>query len=339
MKYVEAEYLLFSLPPRKWKMRMQLSAPWFVEKLKELPSVERRFDVVLCSTFVDVAVLRSLLTVVPGWDQKAKFCTYFHENQFGYPDQFDDPGKFQFTAINFNTAIASDSLAFNSEYNRNSFLHGCRTFLKQASDMKLPGLVEEIHNKSCVLYPGVDFTTLDEKNAIKPDVPIIVWNHRWEHDKQPELFFKTLLQLKKKGKKFSLIVLGQSFTKVPSCFPMASEVFKEELLHFGFAPSREEYEQLLCKGAIVVSTAVHEFYGISVIEAVRAGCVPVLPNRLSYPELFNNKEYLYEEGRLEKVLSRKIVGGSKLDKKEAQKLTDKFSWSTLAPFYSRWLFA
>ncbi len=46
---------------------------------------------------------------------------------------------------------------------------------------------------------------------------------------------------------------------------------------------------------IVVSTAWHEFFGISVIEAVRAGCRALLPRRLSYPELFP-KEFLYDEG-------------------------------------------
>ena len=37
---------------------------------------------------------------------------------------------------------------------------------------------------------------------------------------------------------------------------------------------------------VVVSTADHEFFGIAVCEAVWAGAIPIVPNRLSYVELF-----------------------------------------------------
>ncbi|MCP4709148.1 MAG: glycosyltransferase family 4 protein [Planctomycetes bacterium] len=41
----------------------------------------------------------------------------------------------------------------------------------------------------------------------------------------------------------------------------------------------------MARSDIVVSTARHEFYGLSVLEAAAARCYPLLPNRLSYPEL------------------------------------------------------
>ncbi len=36
---------------------------------------------------------------------------------------------------------------------------------------------------------------------------------------------------------------------------------------------------------VIVSTAEHEFFGISVVEAIAAGAYPLLPRRLSYPEI------------------------------------------------------
>ena len=83
---ISAECRVMSLPARNWKMRMQLSAPWALNCLRKLPPAQRRFDIVLSSTFMDVAVLRSLLPTVDGWNPATRFCTYFHENQFAYPN-------------------------------------------------------------------------------------------------------------------------------------------------------------------------------------------------------------------------------------------------------------
>ena len=45
------------------------------------------------------------------------------------------------------------------------------------------------------------------------------------------------------------------------------------------------YLELLLRSSVVASTAVHEFFGIAMVEAMAAGLVPLLPRALSYPEL------------------------------------------------------
>lgn len=336
-KYVTADYLLLTLPARKWKMRMQLSALWFVEQIKALPVCDRCFDSVLCSTFVDVAVLRALLSGVDGWNYNARILTYFHENQFVYPQRFDAPIQYQFININFHSALASDGIAFNSAYNRESFLTGCRTVLKTAKDMKFSGVIKELSGKSRILSPGIEFAEIDKIEwKTSADIPVIVWNHRWEHDKNPESFFLALELLEQRGIDFRLIVLGQSFAASPKCFVNAEKKFKNKILHFGFAPSYQQYIELLSQGDIVVSTSLHEFYGISIIEAVRAGCVPILPDRLSYPELFDEK-FLYSDDSLPERLERVIKKQCRLSPERARKMTDKFSWLCLQRRYAEWL--
>jgi len=72
---------------------------------------------------------------------------------------------------------------------------------------------------------------------------------------------------------------------------------------------------MLKRGDIIISTANQENYGISVIEAILAGCFPLLPNRLSYPELIPGQyhsEYLYNgdedlKKKIKKVLKEKKV--------------------------------
>jgi len=333
---VNADYTSFTLPARKWKMRMQLSAPWFVAKIAELPLHLRNFDSVLCSTFVDVAMLRAMLSSLEGWNCGARYLTYFHENQFVYPRQ-DGKANYQFTAINFNTALASDKIAFNSYFNQQSFLKNCRKYVKTATDMKLSWTVEAMEEKSEVIYPGIDFTEIDNSERKPPGtVPVIVWNHRWEHDKNPQEFFDALVDLENMGVDFKIILLGQSFRFRPECFDTAQLHFKEKIVHSGFAESYSEYASLLKQGDIIVSTSLHEFFGIAVIEALRAGCLPLLPARLSYPELFENN-FLYSDGELLKSLHHAIINCHRLDLFEVKKITDKFSWNTLANQYEQWL--
>jgi glycosyltransferase involved in cell wall biosynthesis len=131
------------------------------------------------------------------------------------------------------------------------------------------------------------------------------------------------------------VVLGQSFQRQPAIFAEAHQKLADKIIHFGYVESHQEYIKLLCQADIIVSTAIHEFFGISVIEAVRAGCMPVLPNRLSYPELFA-AEYLYEDGELQDKLESVLKGFKGLNESEIKDLTDRFSWLELKDKYREW---
>jgi glycosyltransferase involved in cell wall biosynthesis len=312
---------------------MRLSAPYFAEEV--ISYQQESFDVILCSSFVDVATFRSLL---PQAMAQLPLYTYYHENQFAYPVQENDERDFHFGLTNLTTLLASDGVAFNTQHNLDTFLAGVDHILKICPDMNLTGVATQITLKTLILHPGLDFNYIDRARPQiqKSGSPVIVWNHRWEHDKNPELFFKTLFSLDEQNVDFRLIVLGQSFQRQPEIFSVAHERLQHKTIHYGFAESKDQYAELLKMGDIVVSTADHEFYGISVIEAVRAGCTPLLPNRLSYPELFPT-EYLYEKGDFLSRLQYLLVNYTKLDPFITNSLTDPFSWSVLHEKYIEWL--
>lgn len=136
---------------------------------------------------------------------------------------------------------------------------------------------------------------------------------------------------------FRLIVLGQSFLNVPECFAEARQRLIKETIHFDYAESTERYGQLLSLGDLVVSTARHEFYGIAVLEAIRAGCYPLLPATLSYPELYD-KTFLYGPGTLAERLEELIVTPARLGDDAIYELTDRFEWNTCRDQYKQWLF-
>ena len=223
-------------------------------------------------------------------------------------------------------------------YNRECFLKHCGRYLAKASDIDLGGSIEELYEKSLVLYPGIDFTILDrlDRRSSANGVKTIVWNHRWEHDKNPEEFFATLYRLQENGSDFKLCVLGQNFEQRPKCFREARKRLDKNIVQWGHVDDIEEYFTRLTASDIVVSTAVHEFFGIAVIEAVRAGCIPVLPKRLAYPEIFEDR-YLYEPGRLYDHLLNALQTGERLSMSESITITDRFSWESLGDSYRKWL--
>jgi glycosyltransferase involved in cell wall biosynthesis len=330
LKQLPFKFTLLTFPARKWKWRMRLSAPYYAE---ELHKTGHRFDRILCSTFVDVSAFRGL---APAWAREVPLLTYFHENQFTYPVQTEDERDLHFALTNMTSALASDSLAFNSSYNLETFLSGIKELLRKSPDFKLDNPCDMIRSRSRILPPGIDFSAIDTEVGLERErAPVILWNHRWEHDKRPELFFNVLFELDREGLDFKLIVLGKSYTRRPRIFEEVKKRLRQRIIHYGYIRGRSDYAQWLRQGDIIISTAVHEFFGIAVVEAVRAGCRPLLPRRLSYPELFP-EEFLYEEKDFVLRLKQEIQKKKRLLPHQARDLTDRFSWKSLAPNYIRW---
>jgi glycosyltransferase involved in cell wall biosynthesis len=81
------------------------------------------------------------------------------------------------------------------------------------------------------------------------------------------------------------IILGEHFNEIPESLRIFQDEFQDHIDHMGYVVSKGEYWQWLAKADWVLSTADHEFFGIAVVEALFAGCLPWLPEKLSYREL------------------------------------------------------
>ncbi len=273
------EFTIVPLPAHKWKWRMRHASWTLASHVEAMTDDGLRWDCIFCS---DMLNLPEFLGLAPPAIRNLPAAAYFHENQLTYPDARKDPRDVHFGLSNMVTALAAEPW-FNSAFGRDSFLEGLAALLEQMPDYPSPELVERIRSRSRVMAPGIDPAPL--RPLRRPGPLRIAWAARWEHDKGPEAFFAAIEDLSRRGVDFRLSVLGERFRRSPDVFDAAAKRFADRIDHWGFEP-RNEYCAALADADVFVSTAVHEFFGLSVAEAAAAGAMPVLPRRLAYPEVF-----------------------------------------------------
>ena len=176
---------------------------------------------------------------------------------------------------------------------------------------------------------------------------LIVWNHRWEYDKGPEAFFSALYALAERGVEFRVAVLGEGFVREPPEFTEARERLGERIVQFGYAESFADYARWLWRADVVVSTAIQESFGAAVAEAMYCGCLPVLPERLAYPQfvppehrdlcLYRDEAGLVE--RLAYLAAHPAVARDPALRGAFRTQAARYDWSLMAPEYDRRLAA
>jgi glycosyltransferase involved in cell wall biosynthesis len=217
---------------------------------------------------------------------------YFHENQLTYPLPPDEDRERAYAITNYLSALAADRVVFNSQSHFDEFIEALPQLLRDFPDFTNMHTVRDLREKSTVLHLGMDLSAHDEYRGARTGrtprattPPIVLWNQRWDYDKNPSDFFRVMNRLDDAGVPFQLILAGKHFDEQPEEFEQAFERYAERILHYGYAEDFAEYSRLLHRADVVVSTARHEFFGVAVQEAIYCGCHPVLPRRLSYPEL------------------------------------------------------
>ena len=258
---------------------------------RQLPDPQAH-DILFCTDMLNLAEFRGLCSAE---HRRLPAVAYFHENQLTYPAQRLEERDLHFAYSNLTTALAADAVLFNSAFHRQEFLSALPPFLRRMPDHAHLDAVTDINAKSAIQPPGIDPPS--PRATTRRLGPIrILWASRWEHDKQPELFFAALRQLLADGVDFRVNVLGESFRDSPSCFADAKGWLSDRIDHWGFAADRTEYLRILGDSDVIVSTAGHEFFGIAVVEAVAAGCVPLVPEALAYPETLGSESRWFHDG-------------------------------------------
>jgi len=324
-----------TLPAHHWKWRMRHAAVTFAEEVAQ--HAGQPFDVIFCSDMLNLATFRGLapwpISLLPA-------VAYFHENQLTYPDDSRTQRDYHYAFDNFQTILAAEQTWFNSQYHRTEFFEQGRAFLKKFPDYTLETRLDRAHEHTLVASPGLP-EIASQPRAYNLACPHIVWAARWEKDKNPTGFFHALYQLKEDGYAFRLSVVGESFRDSPAIFAEARERLAEHIEQWGFLSSQDDYLHLLSTSDLFVSTAEHEFFGISAAEAILAGNLPVLPRRLAYPELVDDQPNLLYDGsvtglvaHLKRLKAEKAFQQGAIEQQSLITETlARLKWSQLADIY------
>ncbi len=319
-----------SLPATKWKWRMRNGA-WPLSQL--LNRLSPWPDVFLFSDYVN---LPALMGFCPGLTNTPRV-VYFHENQITYPLRRGTRRDFEFCSINVLTCLAADRCVFCSRQQLDAFLEGIPPFLEHDDAVDASSVVDAIRGKSSVIPVGVDLALFDGARGRRPDragLPLrIVWPHRFEHDKNPDDFFQVLFDLADERLEFEISVLGRSYRDTPPIMEEARGRLKDCIVQWDFLTGAD-YADALAAADVVVSTAWQETLGLAVIEAIRAGCDPLLPNRLSYPEVLGDalcEKHLYQnKGELRRRLRWMIRNPDRVRATSNHHAEmDRFSWDVV----------
>jgi glycosyltransferase involved in cell wall biosynthesis len=128
---------------------------------------------------------------------------------------------------------------------------------------------KRIVNEDKIIVSGLPLdSSLDKYKTTVEKENIVIFNGRLCDEKQPDLFYKLKEYFKNENWTF-ISTQEQNYSK-------------------------DKYYKLLAKSRCVVSFALQENFGYGINEAVELGCIPILPNRLVYPEIYSN-EFLYND--------------------------------------------
>ncbi len=268
---------VIELPGERWRWRMRV-AGWILGRRAARGGSPP--GVVLASGLMDMAHAR----LASGLD-RAAWGLYLHENQLSYPRAPGERLDRGFAIAHMASLLAADGVAFNSRFHREAMRAGLAGFFREMPPPRPRGVTGRLR-RAAVLYPGLDLAGFPVP-ASRPagDPPVILWNHRWEEDKRPGAFARILLSLAERGVDFRLVLLGTTSQVRPQPKELLVERLGGRVLRAEPAGTRREYLAWLRRADIAVSTSAQENFGYAVLEAMAAGAVPLVPRRLSYPEI------------------------------------------------------
>lgn len=172
--------------------------------------------------------------------------------------------------------LVSEIVGCNSEYGRQKILNQSSYWFNERS-------ISELGNKIRVLPPGIDTHEFEKKRYKREfsDTKRIIVNHRLlNYTGVRNLLSDTFPKLWERRKDFKVIVTNPSKVRLPKSLTNAKWLIMGQF-------DRTEYIKQLSTSDLVICPHKSTHWSISTLEAIYAGCIPLMNSNTFFPELMN----------------------------------------------------
>jgi glycosyltransferase involved in cell wall biosynthesis len=171
--------------------------------------------------------------------------------------------------------VGADAVFVGSNYHKKLIQDGCSKFVQ----------LDNIH------ATGLVWDTEDVQSEIKEKERTVIFPHRLDSEKNPQLFFDLAREIHRIDPTVKFVITSSRKTLASNIHPLCIPDFVE--LKIGL--TKQQYYDELAKAKVLFSSAYQETFGYALNEGLQLGCVPICPRRLSYPEVLEgNDDLLYE---------------------------------------------
>ena len=231
--------------------------------------------------------------------RKLKLVGYTHGSHWDPTDTFRELFYPDMRVTDLANLLCLDRILVVSHYFRQVLLEHIGAFS--------PVAAAEVDRRIAVTGLPINIELLDRYyTSTQADKVQIVFNHSPTPGKAPEVFLRVIEQILAQHD-VRLVVTRRFDAESPG---------REQLQHLqdcygdrvtiGNTMSLADYYQTLWQSDIQISTALHESFGISTLEAMYTRNSCILPNRQSYPEITDNTNLYQSEQQLLEMLTHYI---------------------------------
>ena len=319
---------LIALGGEAWRWRLQSGAVPLAEAMAGAWASAGVPDAMIVSGMVDTSTLLGLLRP----PRSTRVVVFQHESQVARPRP-DQPEARDAVLAQWRGWMAADQVWFATEWHRSVALEALVRFADAQPGSEVSATLPSIEARSRVVPVGIDLQPMRDASPAGSEPPLVLWSHRWEPDKDPAAFVAAIDRLVQSDVEFRLALAGEHGDGGAPEYDQLLARHGDRVVAAGPLDAAA-YAETVRRADVVVSTAVHEFFGVAMVEAMAAGAVPVLPDRLSYPEVLGAwAELAYPDRSFGSALAAVLAD---LDgaRRRASGLADsmqRFDWSVVGP--------